>query len=49
MKYKAKLRMNYLNLHTTYDDKLNNRPPGIKPEDWESFVEHNMDAKSNRE
>ena len=45
-KCKAKLRTNYLDLHTTHDNKLNNRPLGMKLEDWEASVEHNLNPKT---
>ncbi|KAJ8629819.1 hypothetical protein MRB53_023142 [Persea americana] len=37
-KYKTKLRMQYLNSHKTQEEKLNNRPPGVRPEDWEVSI-----------
>ena len=45
-KYKTKLRMQYLNSHKTQEEKLNNRPPGVRPEDWEVFIKHNADPKT---
>ncbi|RWR97595.1 hypothetical protein CKAN_02703800 [Cinnamomum micranthum f. kanehirae] len=45
-KYRAKLRTKYLDPHTTHEDRLNNRPPGVRSEDWEAFVEHNSNPKT---
>lgn len=45
-KYRAKLRTKHLDPHTTHEDRLNNRPPGVRSEDWEAFVEHNSNPKT---
>lgn len=45
-KYKKKLRSKYLDAYATPEDKLNNRPPGVRPEDWEAFIEDNLSPKT---
>ena len=45
-KVQKKLRSKYLDAHATPKDKLNNRPPGVRLEDWEAFIEDNLSPKT---
>eukprot|EP00268_Persea_americana_P064018 TRINITY_DN8376_c0_g1_i10.p1 TRINITY_DN8376_c0_g1~~TRINITY_DN8376_c0_g1_i10.p1 ORF type:complete len:317 (-),score=43.86 TRINITY_DN8376_c0_g1_i10:199-1149(-) len=45
-KYNNRLRTEYLDPHTTHEARLNNRPLGVRPEDWAAFFEHNVVPKT---
>eukprot|EP00268_Persea_americana_P037191 TRINITY_DN3682_c0_g2_i1.p1 TRINITY_DN3682_c0_g2~~TRINITY_DN3682_c0_g2_i1.p1 ORF type:complete len:106 (+),score=5.60 TRINITY_DN3682_c0_g2_i1:71-388(+) len=47
-KYRTKLSMQFLDPHKTHEDKLNNRPPRVRPEDWEAFIVYNAYLKRIR-